>query len=66
VSWRAGGDGKGIQIPAEVWERVFGPKSEAELLAHHFIGPKTSASVRHYQGTVTTTYDPPLTDKDVL
>ena len=26
MSWRAGGDGKGIQIPAEVWERVFGPK----------------------------------------
>jgi len=24
MSWRAGGDGKGIQIPADVWERVFG------------------------------------------
>jgi hypothetical protein len=24
VTWRAGGDGRSIQIPAEVWERVFG------------------------------------------
>jgi len=30
MSWRAGGDGKGIQIPAEIWERVFGPKPDPD------------------------------------
>ena len=27
MSWRSGGDGRSIQIPAEHWERVFGSKT---------------------------------------